>query len=211
MDSLDAALNWLASLPTGALLSLMAILAAVENIFPPIPADVLVAFGGFLAARAQQAVWPAFLAVWGGNLLGAWFMYVLGRRYGAARVEQRYHLDRTGRADQRVLEWHRRYGTLAFFITRFIPGIRAVVPPIAGALRIPPVGVMVAMGLASGMWYGAITWLAFRAGSNWEALKLSIARLGSWSTGLAILILLGFTAAWWLRRRSRARTTAPTS
>ncbi|MBL8981514.1 MAG: DedA family protein [Gemmatimonadetes bacterium] len=204
MESLDAALAWLATLPTGALLALMAALAAVENLFPPIPADVLVAFGGFLAARAQQPAWPAFLAVWGGNMLGAWFMYMLGRRFGAARVEQRYHLDRTGGADARVLDWHRRYGTVAFFFTRFIPGVRAVVPPIAGALRIPPFGVLGAMGLASGMWYGAITWLAFRAGANWEGLRAAIGRLGSWSAGGAVAVAVVVALVWWRRRRAHA-------
>jgi membrane protein DedA with SNARE-associated domain len=205
MESLDATLAWLTTLPTGALLALMASLAAIENVFPPIPADVLVAFGGFLAARAAQPAWPAFLAVWGGNLFGAWLMYLMGRRFGAARVEQRYHLDRTGSADARVLDWHRRYGTAAFFFTRFIPGLRAVVPPVAGALRIPPLGVLGAMGLASGIWYGAITWLAFRAGTNWETLRQVIARLGSWSAAAALGVAAVVLAVWWRRRRVHAR------
>ena len=209
MESLDAALAWLTTLPPGALLALMAVLAAVENIFPPIPADVLVAFGSFLAARSAQPPWPAFLAVWGGNLFGAWLMYLMGRRFGAERIERRYHLDRAGGADARILDWHRRYGTAAFFLTRFIPGLRAVVPPVAGALRIPPLGVMGAMGLASGIWYGVITWLAFRAGTNWESLRGGIARVGSWSAGLALAVVVVVGALWWYRRRFRASPPRP--
>ncbi|MBK8249282.1 MAG: DedA family protein [Gemmatimonadetes bacterium] len=209
MESLDAALAWLTTLPPGALLALMAVLAAVENIFPPIPADILVAFGSFLAARSAEPAWPAFLAVWGGNLLGAWLMYLMGRRFGAERVERRYHLDRTGGADARILGWHRKYGTAAFFLTRFIPGLRAVVPPVAGALRIPPLGVISAMGLASGIWYGAITWLAFRAGTNWDSLRGGIARLGSWSAGLAGAAVVVVAAVWWYHRRLHARPTRP--
>ena len=208
MGTLDAALAWLASLPPGALLAAMAGLAALENIFPPIPADVLVAFGGFLAARADAPAWPAFLAVWGGNLLGVAGMYYLGRRYGTARVERRYHLARSGVADARVLSWYRKYGILAFFMSRFVPGVRAVVPPVAGALRIPPTRAMFAMAAASAAWYGAITVLAFRAGSNWEALRGGIARLGSWTAAGAVTIALLAAALIWLRRRSRARSGA---
>jgi membrane protein DedA with SNARE-associated domain len=208
LGTLESVLAWLASLPQGALLSAMAVLAAVENIFPPIPADVMVAFGGFLAARASAPAWPAFLAVWGGNMLGVMAMYYLGRRYGTARVEQRYHLDPKGRADARVLGWYRKYGMLAFFTSRFVPGVRAVVPPVAGALRIPFAGAMVAMAAASAAWYGVLTILAFRAGNNWEALRSAVARLGSWTGGIAVTLVAALAAAIWLRRRNRARSRA---
>ncbi len=148
---MNAALAWLTSLPPGALLSAMAVLAAIENIFPPIPADAIVALGGFLAARKGASPWPAFLVVWGGNMAGVVLMYFLGRRYGTAVIERRYKLDRSGTADARVLHWHQRYGTLAFFLSRFVPGVRAVVPPVAGALRIPFPGAMVAIAAASGL------------------------------------------------------------
>lgn len=205
MGTLEEALAWLSSLPQGALIGAMAFLAAVENIFPPIPADVLVAFGGFLAARGGTSAWPAFLAVWLGNLVGVVIMYGLGRRYGTSRIEARYHLDPTGVADARMLDAYRRYGTLAFFISRFVPGVRAVVPPVAGAMRAPFLPAMLAMGAASGLWYGAITLLAFRAGSSWEALRDAIARLGSWSAGIAVALGGGLAVLWW-RRRSRDRS-----
>lgn len=205
MASLDAVLTWLGGLPTAALYSTMSLLAAIENIFPPIPADVLVAFGGFLAARSGNPPWPAFLAVWGGNLAGACGMYWLGRRYGASRVEQRYHLDRTGGADDRVRRWYARYGTAAFFVARFVPGVRAVVPPLAGALRLPAVGVIVAMGLASAAWYGTITWLAFRAGVRWESLRGAVARFSSVTSVIAAGFIALAALAWWsYRRRARA-------
>ncbi|MCC6319532.1 MAG: DedA family protein [Gemmatimonadaceae bacterium] len=204
MGSLDAALTWLAAQPQGALLSLMAALSAVENLFPPIPADVLVAFGAFIAARAGHSSVPAFLAVWLGNMAGVALMYTLGRRFGAARIEARYHLDATGSADRRLQLAYRKYGTFALFLSRFVPGVRAVVPPVAGALRVPAIRAHLAMGAASGIWYGAITLLATRAGTNWELLRTSVASFGSWSAAAAALgfALLG-GAIWWRRRRVR--------
>jgi membrane protein DedA with SNARE-associated domain len=204
MAWLDSLLAWLATLPAPLLLGAMSGLAAVENIFPPIPADVLVAFGGLLSARAEHSPWPVFLAVWGGNVAGAAIMYGLGRKYGSARIERRYHLATGGAADARILELHRKYGLAAFFLSRFVPGVRSVVPPVAGALRIPFVGAIAAIGLASAMWYGAITYLAYRAGSNWEALQATLGSLGRGSAGVAAGLLLVIVAWWLVRRRRRA-------
>jgi membrane protein DedA with SNARE-associated domain len=205
---MEGMLAWLSSLPTVALLAAMAALAAVENIFPPIPADAIVAFGGFLAARSGASPWPAFLAVWAGNMAGVVIMFFLGRRYGTTALERRYKLDRSGRADARILEWHDKYGTLAFFFSRFVPGVRAVVPPVAGALRIPFPGAMIAIAAASGLWYGALTWLAFHAGNNWEALLDTIQRLGM-GTALGAALILLVVGGWWYLRRRRRREHPP--
>lgn len=205
MAGIEGALAWLASLPQGLLLAVMAALAAVENIFPPIPADVLVAFGAFLAARGGSSAVPAFLAVWIGNLVGAAAMYGLGHRYGAERIEQRYHLDPSGGADRRLLAGYEKYGTFALFLSRFVPGVRAVIPPVAGALRLPFGRTMAAMGAASGIWYGGVTVLAWRAGNNWDALKGAIGRMGMWSAVIAVaLVAVGAGLAWRTWRRGRA-------
>src|SRR5919199_2846192 len=86
---MQAVLDWLASLPPGLLYLAIGAFAAVENVFPPIPADVVVAFGSFLAARGHGTAAGAFFSTWVGNLAGAMLMYAVGRRYGAARVAAR--------------------------------------------------------------------------------------------------------------------------
>ena len=205
MGTLDSALAWLASLPQGALVGAMALLAAAENVFPPIPADVMVAFGAFVAARGGHSALPAFIAVWLGNMAGVAAMYRLGQRYGTSQIERRFHLNVTGQAG-RLSALHGKYGTFALFLSRFVPGLRAVVPPVAGALRLPFVPAMLAMAAASGLWYGAVTMLAFRAGSNWETLRAALGGLGSWSAGVALgLVLIAGGALWWRSRRDRSR------
>lgn len=182
----------------------MGLLAAVENIFPPIPADVLVAFGGFLAARGGQSPWPAFLCVWIGNVLGALAMYALGRRFGAAWITRRFRLEKGTHGEARVVAWYQKYGTPALFMTRFVPGLRAVLPPIAGGLRIPMPGVALSIAGASGLWYGLITWLAFSTGANWGALSAAVSRLGlGMAVGaVALLGMVGFFA--WHRHQRKA-------
>ena len=71
-------LNWLTALPPATLLLAMGLLAAAENVFPPIPADMLIALGAFLAARADASPWPSYAVVLGGNIAGAMMMYAVG-------------------------------------------------------------------------------------------------------------------------------------
>lgn len=204
--NLQSLFDWLVALPPSTLLPAMALLAALENVFPPIPADVLIALGAFIAARNNASPWPAFIAVLGGNVLGALAMYAVGRRFGAAWTERRFHLKHKDSADASLSSWYARYGIAALFLSRFVPGVRAVVAPFAGALRAPLLGTTLAIAGASGIWYGAVTIIAFRAGNNWEELLATIARLGR-GTGLVALalVLVAVAIVWWRVRSRRAR------
>ena len=196
-------LDWLAALPAFALYASLAGAAAIENVFPPFPADTVVAFGSFLAARGNGSMVGVFIATWLGNMAGAAFMYALGRRYGAALLRGR--LFRAGPdTEAKIHAMYRKYGLWALAISRFIPGVRAIVPPFAGALKLSPVGALLAMGVASGIWYGAITVLAFRVGSSWEALQATIARAGTWMAIVASAIVLVGVAVYFVRRRRHA-------
>ena len=78
----------------------------------------------------------------------------------------------------------------------------ALVPPLAGALRVPAPRTAVVIGVASAIWYGAITWIAYRVGADWEALQ---ARIGELSRTTAIIagVLVAMAVAIWLVRRKR--------
>lgn len=202
--NLQSILDWLLSLPPSTLLPAMALLAAAENIFPPIPADVLIAFGAFIAARSDASPIPAFLAVLGGNVAGAMIMYAVGRRYGASYAEQRFHLKHKETADEALNRWYQRYGLFALAIGRFIPGVRAIVAPFAGALRASVIGTLAAITLASAAWYGIVTWAAFRAGSNWEGLVKTVGRMGTVTALVAVVIAVGIGVAWYRHRRRKS-------
>lgn len=193
-------LDWLAALPALALYASLAAAAAIENVFPPFPADTVVAFGSFIAARGNGSVVGVFLATWLGNMAGAALMYALGRRYGPALLRGR--LLRAGPdAEQRIDELYRRHGLWALALSRFIPGVRAIVPPFAGALRLSPARALLAMAVASGVWYGAITMLAYRLGSSWEQLRETVTRAGAWAAIGATAVALVAVGVWVARRR----------
>lgn len=202
--NLQSIFDWLLTLPQSTLLPIMALLAAAENIFPPIPADVLIALGAFIAARSDASPIPAFLTVLFGNVAGAMAMYAAGRRFGASWTEKRFHLKHKETADDALSRLYQRYGLFALAIGRFIPGVRAIVAPFAGALRASVLGTMLAITLASAAWYGLVTWLAFRAGSNWEELLRTIGRAGKWSALGAALLIAGIAFAWYRHRKKQA-------
>ena len=199
--NLQAVLDWLLTLPPSTLLPAMALLAAAENIFPPIPADVLIAFGAFIAARNNESPIPAFLTVLLGNVAGAMIMYAAGRRYGASWTENRFRLKHKDTADDKLSTLYERYGLISLAIGRFIPGVRAIVAPFAGALRAPVTGTVAAITLASGTWYGLVTWAAFRAGSNWEELVRTLGRMGRVTAIVAAVLIAAIGFMWYRHRR----------
>ncbi len=197
---MDGTLEWLAGLPPAVLYLVLAVVAAIENIFPPVPADTVVAFGSFLAARGEATMLGAFLSTWVGNTVGAMAMYWAGRRWGAERLERR--LDKGGRS-QRLASLYGRYGTAALFFSRFLPGIRALVPPFAGAAKVPALRAFLVIGAASALWYGLVTWLAYHAGSDWDALQRSVGRWSGWLIAVAAVVVAIGVAIWFVRRRRR--------
>jgi membrane protein DedA with SNARE-associated domain len=196
-----AFLDWLGRLPPAGLYAALALLAAVENVFPPLPADTAVAFGSFAAARGSGSPFLTFLATWCGNVTGAMLMYAAGRRYGAERLTRRLGGGSGAAAQQRITGLYERYGVWALALSRFLPGVRAIVPPVAGALRVPAWQAALAIGAASAAWYGGVTYLAYQAGANFEQVLGTLEKFGWIAAGVAAAIAIVVVAVVYLRRR----------
>ena len=111
-------------------------------------------------------------------------------------------------AEQRLMALYGRYGLPALFISRFLPAVRAVVPPFAGAMKLPVLPVTLAIAAASGVWFALITFLAYRAGSNWEVLYGTIVKSGK-IVGLSATVLVILIAAFFFVRRRRRPLPEP--
>jgi len=202
--SVDSIIDSLSQLPLGVLYLIIATISAIENIFPPFPADAVVALGSFLAARGRGSPYLAFLCAWVGNLMGAAFTYYLGRRYGSGaflvRLERWVGKD----AEARFIILYAKYGLPALFVSRFLPAVRSLVPPLAGAMKLPPIPVALAVGTASGIWFAFITWIAFRAGADWDVLYAHIVKsskvVGSGAAALIVLVIIGLYVRYRRRR-----------
>jgi membrane protein DedA with SNARE-associated domain len=198
------ALDWLSGLPPAALYAALAVIAATENIFPPLPADTVVAFGAFLAARGHATLVGAFLATWLGNVSGALLVYALGRRYGASHAQRWLARFGNERSEQRLERMYAQRGIAALFLSRFIPGVRALVSPFAGAMRVPALRATLAIAVASGIWYGVVTWIAYNVGSDWDALQARLRSAGTTAALIAVGIAV-VAVAWYLLRRRKAK------
>ena len=196
--------SWLGDLPLGSLYIAIAALSAFENFFPPFPSDAVIAFGSFLADRAHGSPFTVFLLGWAGNVAGAGVTYTLGRKFGAKVFLRRIEKFAGPDAEDRIKKLHKKHGFVGLFVSRFLPGVRAIVPPFAGAMRLPAFRVMLSIGSASAVWFALITFLAFRAGDNWDLVEKYLVRSGKVAGAIAIglvLVALGF----WLWRRRRAK------
>jgi membrane protein DedA with SNARE-associated domain len=198
----EGVLTWLGGLPPVALYIVLALVAATENFVPPIPADVIVAFGSFLAAREHRSPIPTIIAVIIGNVGGALAMFSLGRRFGADWIRRRFRVMGEG-GEQRIRAWYDRFGLPALFLSRFLPAVRAVVPPLAGAIRVPVVGATAAIAIASAIWYTTIAILAYRLGSEWSRIAGAIKQFQTTAAIVAGVIVVGGIIAWWVMRRRR--------
>jgi len=201
---LETVIAWLGDLPIGTLYVAIAGLSAFENVFPPFPSDGVIAFGSFLASRAHGSPFTVFVLGWFGNVAGAMVTYTLARRFGSDMILKRLKRYAGPTAENRMKDLIARYGFGGLFVSRFLPGVRAVVPPFAGAMRLPPVKVFLAIASASAVWFGIITFLAFRAGDNWDLLQEYILRSGTWAGVISVTIVALMVAIWLLRRRKRA-------
>lgn len=202
---LQSVLDWLTALPPALLYLALFVSSWMENVFPPLPADTIVAFGAFLAAHGEASLFGAFAATWVGNVGGALCMLWLGRHYGTEWLRRRFPgLGEVagGGASNRIVRMYARYGVPALFLSRFLPGARALVPPLAGAMHVPVVPAALAISLASALWYGTIAWLAYNVGTRWDDL---VTRIGSLSrtTAIGAAAIVGIGIAIWLVRRRR--------
>ena len=191
----------LSGVPLSVLYPTLGVLAAVENIFPPLPTDAVVAFGSFLAARGQGNPWATFFITWLSNVGGAAAMYWAGRRYGRSVLTRGFAKWIGPEAEVRLERSYRKYGIPSLFVSRFLPAVRAVVPVFAGAAKLPFLPVITIMALASGIWYAFLTVIAFRAGSDWETLQSTIANYSRAITLLAVVMVVVAAAIWWKKRR----------
>ncbi len=172
---------------------------------PPVPSDAAVALGAFLSHRGLTEPFAVFLVTWTANLLGAAAVYVAARRYG-----RRLFATPTGRrllAPRSLALIEReylRFGTAGIFISRFLPGIRAVVPPFAGLVGLGAWRTLIPMAIASAIWYGGITLLGSLIGAEWERIVGLMSDVNR-TLGIVTVVLIAGGAVWyWNNRRRRA-------
>lgn len=170
-------LDSLHHLPGPAVYLVLGALAAVENVFPPVPADTAVALGAALSVGGNVTAWGVFLVTWSANVASATLVYAaartVGRKFFRGPLGRRL-LRREALA--RLERLYDRHGTWAIFVSRFVPGVRAVVPAFAGVANLDAPRALLPVFAASGLWYGALTFVAATFVRNVDAIGALLAR-----------------------------------
>lgn len=144
-----------------------------------------------------------FVVTWFCNVASAALVYLVGRHYGraffAGRLGRRLLSERTL---AHIEEAYAEHGSWGIFLSRLLPVWRAVVPPFAGVARVPAARFILPMAVASGLYYGALTFLVATLGTNLDVVTRALARVNIFLGILAAGLFLVF-GVWIYRRMKR--------
>ena len=135
----------------------IALLMAIENVFPPIPSEVIMGIGGVLVARGEMEFWPLLAAGTVGCTVGNWFWFWIGDSWGYKRLAP--FIEKHGR--WLTLDWEhieqasrffRRHGQWVVFFLRFSPFLRTIISLPAGLSHMSKWRFLVFTFLGAGIW-----------------------------------------------------------
>ncbi|UWQ21722.1 DedA family protein [Jannaschia sp. W003] len=184
----------------------LAALMAIENVFPPIPSELIMPLAGFQAAKGEMSPVLAVLAGTFGSVLGGSLWYWLGLRLGLKRL--RKLAKRHGRwltvgpeDIDRANAWFHRHGEMAVFFGRMLPGFRTLISVPAGIAKMPLVPFLAWSTAGSLVWIGGLTALGYLLEANYD-------RVAGWLDPVTWVVIgaavLGYVSRL-LRGKGRAR------
>ena len=147
------------------------LLMLVENVFPPIPSELIMPLAGFMVAQDKLTFLGATLAGMAGSVIGALPFYYGGKKLGEERVKR--FADRHGRwltvsgqDIERASRWFDRHGGAAVFLCRLIPGVRSLISVPAGIARMNFVKFLFYTSIGTALWAGLLAYVGYVLGSN---------------------------------------------
>lgn len=169
----------------------IAALIAIENIFPPIPSEVILTFSGFMTTYTEMNEWMVILFSTLGSLIGAVLLYEVGSLVSQEWLAKLLQ----GKAGKilrlkpgdvyRAGDWFQDKGYVAVLICRFIPIIRSLISIPAGMAKMKMVPFIVLTVIGSTIWNTVLIWLGSFAGASWKSV-LQI--LDSYALAMAVII-----------------------
>ncbi len=179
----------------------VALLLLVENLFPPIPSEVILPLVGFLVSRGELGfVWALVAAVFG-SLAGALVVYALGRRGGRPLVLRYGRVLRVKKSDlDRADDWFDRYGELVVLGARMVPLARSVVSIPAGMCRMPPGRFALLTAVGTAAWDTSLIGAGWLLGENWEGVSRFVGSVSEVVLVVVSVAAVGLTIWWWRRR-----------
>ncbi|KRM74994.1 DedA family protein [Secundilactobacillus collinoides] len=187
------------------------LLIALENIFPPIPSEIILTFTGFVILSTSMTIPGAILAATAGSVLGAIILYGIGSILTEERLN-RLLATRTGRLLRlkprdvnRAFNFFQHHGGKAIFLGRFIPVVRSLISIPAGMAEYPLLRFTLLSAIGTAIWNTVLISAGYLAGDNWQTILTTIE---SFSSAITVIVIAAFFLAgcYYLRKR-RTKTT----
>jgi membrane protein DedA with SNARE-associated domain len=200
---LDRLLDWLSGLPTIPTYLVLMGLSALENVFPPVPADTAVALGAFLARRGEVSIVLLGILCWAANVASAAYMYFFARSHGPRFFRHGWGSKVMPPSVLTALEEaYAKYGVAGIFVSRFLPGLRAGVTPFAGVAGLPPARALVPAAIASAFWYAFLVAAGALLADSWETVT-GVVNSANRVLGIVALAATVVAVVWIVRRVRR--------
>ncbi|QLH21479.1 DedA family protein [Streptomyces sp. Rer75] len=170
---------------------------ALENLFPPLPSEVILPLAGFAAGQGRMNLYAALLWTTAGSVVGALALYGVGALLGRDRTRAlaaRLPLVKATDID-RTEQWFQRHGTKAVFFGRMIPIFRSMISIPAGIERMPVPVFLALTTLGSLIWNAVFVLAGYALGDNWHQVTDYVSVYSKAVLAVAGLAVLGFAAA----------------
>ena len=182
-------------------------LIALENVFPPIPSEVILTFGGFMTTYSDMNIWLVLVFSTLGSLLGAIVLYYIGKILNKQRLKN-FISSKVGKIlclkeedIDKADKWFDTKGNKTVFFCRFIPIVRSLISIPAGMSEMPFLKFIVYTLCGSIIWNSVLIFLGSKVGSNFDKI-VKIINKYSYIT-LTIIIILVIVGIVLLIRRNK--------
>ncbi|GGM34415.1 DedA family protein [Promicromonospora citrea] len=175
---------------------------ALENLFPPLPSEVILPLAGFTASQGSLILWQVLVWTTAGSVVGAALLYGLGAWLGRDRlrsVVDRMPLVKLEDVDK-AEDWFNRHGYWAVLIGRLIPIVRSLISIPAGVERMPVWRFLAFTTLGSGVWNTILVGAGYLLGDQWHIVEESVGVFQKIVIVVAVLLVV-----WWLVKTLRGR------
>lgn len=176
------------------------LLVALENLFPPLPSEVILPLAGFTASRGSFTLVEAIFWTTLGSVVGATALYWIGAAVGRRRLRLVVaKMPLVDLADlDRTEEWFARHGRATVFLGRMVPIFRSLISIPAGIERMPFASFVLLSAAGSLIWNTFFVLVGYVLGENWH-----IAEQYAGIFSRVVLVSVVLVAVWWVVRRLR--------
>jgi membrane protein DedA with SNARE-associated domain len=184
---------------------------AIENLFPPLPSEVILPLAGFTASRGSFGLVEAIVFTTLGSVVGAWALYGLGAWLGRSRVRAIVNKMPLMSADDfdKTEVWFGKHGPKAVFFGRMVPLFRSFISLPAGVERMNPLLFTGLTAAGSLIWNSIFVVAGFYLGENWHLVEQYAGVFQKIVIAVVVALVVWFVVTRVRSIRSRKRESEP--